>query len=221
MQEFAKVISTISLSMIITSYLIIELRNLKYSAYVYMIQAFLMCTLFAIFAIDNPGLYYWAATAFITKVVIIPWLLLRYIKKTTDREFQPLIGYLGSIFLISAVVVVLYRVTHTYIGFVAPSQFATAEPFRTNLAVSLSIFFMGLYCILIRRDAIKTVHGLLILENGVHLSLVTLAPALRETALIGIVTDVVIAVWILLYVIYGIYQKFGSTDTLQLRGLRW
>jgi hydrogenase-4 component E len=119
------------------------------------------------------------------------------------------------------VVVILYRVTHSYIGFVAPSQFATAEPFRTNLAVSLSIFFMGLYCILVRRDAIKTVHGLLILENGVHLSLVTLAPALRETALIGIVTDVVIAVWILLYVIYGIYQKFGSTDTLQLRGLRW
>ena len=130
MQEFAKVISTISLSMIITSYLIIELRNLKYSAYVYMIQAILMCTLFAIFAIENPGLYYWAMTAFVTKVVIIPWLLLRYIKKTTDREFQPLIGYLGSIFLISAVV-------------------------------------------------------------------------------------------ILLYVIYGIYQKFGSTDTLQLRGLRW
>jgi hydrogenase-4 component E len=180
-----------------------------------------MCTLFAIFAIENHGLYYWAMTAFVTKVVIIPWLLLRYIKKTTDREFQPLIGYLGSIFLISAVVVILYRVTHSYIGFVAPSQFATAEPFRTNLAVSLSIFFMGLYCILVRRDAIKTVHGLLILENGVHLSLVTLAPALRETALIGIVTDVVIAVWILLYVIYGIYQKFGSTDTLQLRGLRW
>ncbi len=221
MQEYAKIISTISLSMIITSYLIIELRNLRYSAYMYMIQAVLMCTLFAIFAIENHGLYYWAMTAFVTKVVIIPWLLLRYIKKTTDREFQPLIGYLGSIFLISAVVVILYRVTHSYIGFVAPSQFATAEPFRTNLAVSLSIFFMGLYCILVRRDAIKTVHGLLILENGVHLSLVTLAPALRETALIGIVTDVVIAVWILLYVIYGIYQKFGSTDTLQLRGLRW
>ena len=221
MQEFAKIISTICLSIIITSYLIIELRNLRYSAYMYMIQAVLMCTLFAIFAIENHGLYYWAMTAFVTKVVIIPWLLLRYIKKTTDREFQPLIGYLGSIFLISAVVVILYRVTHSYIGFVAPSQFATAEPFRTNLAVSLSIFFMGLYCILVRRDAIKTVHGLLILENGVHLSLVTLAPALRETALIGIVTDVVIAVWILLYVIYGIYQKFGSTDTLQLRGLRW
>jgi hydrogenase-4 membrane subunit HyfE len=32
------------------------------------------------------------------------------------------------------------------------------------------------------------------MENGAHLSLVSLAPGVRETVLIGIVTDVVIAV---------------------------
>jgi hydrogenase-4 component E len=95
------------------------------------------------------------------------------------------------------------------------------EPFRTNLAVSLTVFILGLYCILSRRDAIKTVHGLLVLENGVHLSLVSLAPLLRETAIIGIVTDVVVAAYLLLYIILGVFEKFGSTDTFQLKGLRW
>lgn len=221
MEELTKYISTISLSLIITSYLVIELRNLRFSAYAYIVQAILMCSLFLIFATKNHGLYYWALTAFITKVVIIPYLLLRFIRRTTDQEFPPLIGYVGSIFLITIIVLVFYRITHQYIEFVAPTPAAMEEPFRTNLAVSFTIFIMGVYCILVRRDAVKTVYGLLILENGVHLSLVSLAPLLRETALIGIVTDVVIAVYLLLYVISGVYEKFGSTDTFQLKGLRW
>jgi len=215
MEEYSKLISTVSLSLIITSYLVIELRNLRHSAYAYILQALLMCTLFVIFARQNPGLYYWALTAFVTKVVIIPYLLLRYIRRTTDQEFPPLIGYLGSIILVSIIILILFRVTHQYIEFLAPTPSATKEPFRTNLAVSLTIFILGLYCILSRRDAIKTVHGLL------HLSLVSLAPLLRETALIGIVTDVVVAAYLLLYIIFGVFEKFGSTDTFQLKGLRW
>ena len=221
MEDLSKLISTLSLSLIVTSYLVIELRNLRYSAYAYIVQALLMCSLFVAFAQHNPELYFWAVTAFITKVVIIPWLLLRYIKKTTDQEFPPLIGYFGSIIFISIIMVVLYRITHTYVEFIAPTGMATKEPFRTNLAVSLTIFTMGLYCILVRRDAIKTVHGLLILENGVHLSLVSLTPLVRTTAEIGIVTDVVAAVYLLLYIIFGVYQRFGSTDTFQLKSLRW
>jgi hydrogenase-4 component E len=221
MQELDRLVSTISLSLIITSYLVIELRNLRYSAYAYILQALLMCSVFVLFARMNPGLYYWALVAFVTKVVIIPYLLLRYVRGTTDQEFPPLIGYLGSILLTSIIVVIFYRVTHQYVEFIAPTPSATQEPYRTNLAVSLTIFIMGLFCILSRRDAVKTVYGLLILENGVHLSLVSLAPLLRETAVIGVVTDVVVAVYLLLYVIHGVYEKFGSTDTFQLNRLRW
>jgi len=221
MDELTKYISTISLALIITSYLVIELRNLKFSTYAYIVQAVLMCSLFVIFGTKNHGLYYWALTAFITKVVIIPWLLLRFIRRHTEQEFQPLIGYIGSIFLVTIIVLILYRITHQYIEFVAPTPSATAEPFRTNLAVSFSIFIMGLYCILVRRDALKTVHGLLVLENGVQLSLVSLASLLKETAVIGVTTDVVIVACLLLYVISGVYEKFGSTDTFQLKGLRW
>ena len=65
----------------------------------------------------------------------------------------------------------------------------------------------------------KTVIGLCLLENGVHLSLVSMAPALPETALFGVATEVVVTVFLLLYVIAGVYQQFGTTDTLQMREL--
>jgi len=63
--------------------------------------------------------------------------------------------------------------------------------------------------------------GLCLLENGVHLSLVSLAPALPETALFGVATEVVVTVFLLLYVIVGVRKVFGSTDTFELRELRW
>lgn len=219
--EMARLVATLSLSLVVTTIAVIEFRNLRYSAYAYILQAILMCSIFYIFAGKNPNLYYWLVTAIITKVVLIPTFLLRYIKKTTKNEIKPPIGYLPSILIACIIMIIFYNITHTYADFIAPNVQASQEPFRTNLAVSFTIFALGLYCILIRRDAIKTVHGLCVLENGVHLSLISLAPALAETAIIGIVTDVVIAVYLLLYVIHGVYKEFGSTDTYQLKNLRW
>jgi hydrogenase-4 component E len=219
--EGINVISILSLSLVITSIAVIEFRNLKYSAYAYCLQAILMCSIFFIFARENHNLYWWLATAFITKVILIPTFLLRYIQKTEVMEIKPPLGYLPSIVISCVIMIFFYKMTHTHADFIAPNPEAMQEPFRTNLAVSFTIFALGLYCILIRRDAIKTVHGLCILENSVHLSLVSLAPKLAETAIIGIVTDVVIAVFLLLYVIHGIYKEFGSTDTYQLKNLRW
>jgi len=213
--------TTLSLSLVITTMAVIEFRNLRYSAYAYCLQALIMCGIFLLFAGENPNLYYWLVVAVVTKVFLIPAFLLQYIKKTTEEEVKPPVGYFPSILIACAIMILFYNLTHRYVGFIAPNPEASLEPFRTNLAVSFTIFALGLYCILIRRDAIKTVHGLCVLENGVHLSLVSLAPALAETALVGVVSDVVIAVYLLLFIIHGIYEKFGSTDTYQLKNLRW
>jgi hydrogenase-4 component E len=103
----------------------------------------------------------------------------------------------------------------------APTPLAAEEPYRTNMAVSLTLLGIGLYATLTRRDALKVVLGVCLIENGAHLSLVSFAPGMQETVLIGIVTDVVVAVYLLLHLVRGIEQKFGSRDTAALRALRW
>jgi hydrogenase-4 component E len=114
-----------------------------------------------------------------------------------------------------------FRLTHGQVALLAPTEMGQLGVFRTNLAVASTVFALGLYAVLTRRDAIKTVIGLCLLENGVHLSLVSLAPGLPETALFGVATEVVVTVFLLLYVIVGVRQVFGSTDTFKLRELRW
>jgi hydrogenase-4 component E len=216
-----RLIETLSLVMIITSVAAVETQNLKRATTAYCIQALLICGLILAFAVGNPALYVWAAVALITKAIITPWLLLHYIGKTGEKEVRAIIGFGPSVLLVSALLIASYGLTHRYVHFLAPTPEAAEGVFRTNLAVSMTVFALGLYAILSRRDAIKTVIGLCLLENAIHLSLVSLAPGLRETALVGVATEVVITVAMLLYVIAGIREQLGTTDTFELSELHW
>jgi hydrogenase-4 component E len=217
----ARLIETLSMVMIITSVAAVESHHLKRAAAAYCLQAMLICGLILAFAAGNPALYIWALVAFITKAVLTPWFIMRCIGKTGGEEVKAIIGFGPSVVIVSVILVSFYKLTHTYVHVLAPTPESAAGVFRTNLAVALTVFVLGLYAILSRRDAIKTVIGLCLLENAIHLSLVSLAPHMRETALIGIATEVVVTVYLLLYVISGIREQVGTTDTFELAELHW
>jgi hydrogenase-4 component E len=216
----ANFIETLSLIMVITSVAAVEMRRLKLSAVAYLCQALLMVGLLLAFATVNPALYWWAGTALVTKAVLTPWFLFRFLRGRDDRELKPVIGLGPSVVFACLLMLGFYQLTHGRVTLLAPTEMARLEVFRTNLAVASTVFALGLYAVLTRRDAFKTVVGLCLLENAVHLSLVSLAPELPETAVFGVATEVVVTVFLLLYVIGGVRQEFGTTDTFQLRELR-
>ena len=214
-------IETLSLALVITSVASVELRRLKFSIVAYLCQAILIVGLLLSFAPINKALYWWAATALVTKAILTPWFLFRAIRGVDDHEMKPVIGFGPSVVLVALLMIGFFRLTHGSVALLAPTGIGQLDVFRTNLAVASTVFALGLYTVLTRRDAIKTVIGLCLLENGVHLSLVSLAPSLPETALFGVATEVVVTVFLLLYVIGGVREVFGSTDTFRLRELRW
>ncbi len=214
-------IRTLSLTLVITSVLVVESRRLRVAAAAYLLQALLIVALLAAFASMNHALYWWAATALVTKAVLIPWFLLRYIRRTGGVEVKPLVGFAPSVLVAAILMVAFFRLTHGQAGLLVPSALAKEEVLRTNLAVASTVFVLGLWALLTRRDAVKAVIGLCLLENGVHLGLVSFAPGLPETALFGVASEVVVTVFLLLYVIEGLFKEFGTTDTFQLRTLRW
>jgi hydrogenase-4 component E len=214
-------VRVLALTLLITSFFAVESRSLKRAIGAYLAQALVMVAIIACFATWHPGLWPWAATALVTKVGLVSWLLHRSLKAGTDREVTPYVGTLASAVLITALALIGYRLVHTYAWLLAPTPLAEQEPYRTNVAVALTLLFVGGYAVLTRRDAIKVVIGVCMIENGAHLSLVSLANQMRETVLIGIVTDVVLAVFLLLHLIHGIEQQFGSRDTARLKALRW
>jgi len=216
----ANLIETLSLIMVITSVAAVEMRRLRLSAVAYLCQALLMVGLLTAFGAINPALYWWAGTALITKAVLTPWFLFRSLRGVDDRELKPVIGLGPSVIVACLLMLGFFHLTHGQITLLAPTEMARLDVFRTNLAVASTVFALGLYAVLTRRDAFKTVVGLCLLENSVHLSLVSLAPELPETAVFGVATEVVVTVFLLLYVIDGVRREFGTTDTFRLRELR-
>ena len=216
-------VASLALGMIVTSLVAVEMRVLRLAAYAYVAQALLLVSILLAFAVrtGSEWLFVWAAVALVTKATLIPWLLFSYIRRTgVNREAGQYIAFAPSVLIACTLMVAFYKLTHTHAAFLAPSLLATVEPYRTNLAVALTVFTLGLYAIVSRRDAIKSVIGLCLLENGVHLSLVSLAPGMAEMPIIGLVTEVFITVWLLLYIITGVQEVTGTTDTAALRTLK-
>ena len=220
--ERMHILVTLSLAILITSVIAVELRSLRGTSTFYLFHSIFLCSIIAAYAYhsSNSMLYLWALSCFITKIVIIPILLFSFVKRFPSKEFKPIMGHGISLFIIATLTVVFFKLFQSYSYLLAPGDFAKEEPVRSLLAGAFTIFTLGLWSLLTRRDVVKTVIGLALLENGVHLVLLALTPQVAETTMIGILTNVVAAVLILLYISTGIYQVFGSTDTSKLSELK-
>lgn len=211
-----------SFLLLVTSFVAVEWRNLVAAVHTYQVQSVLIALTFALYAfsLHNHALYYWSGVALLSKGIIVPWLLSRYVLKVHGQEVAPLMsGKLSAICgLLAALVVFRWVFAHHDALVILPTL--KGEPYRMNLAVAAAILVIGFYSLLTRRDAFKMVIGLCLLENAVHLSLISLAPSIPETALIGVVTDVVITVWMMLYIVAGISHSGGSIDSFGLSRLR-
>ena len=215
-------ILTLTLGVLITGVVAAEVRNLVVGTWAYVIHSLFLAGTYVAFArvTDAPQLYWWALAAILSKVILIPLILVWYLRRHRATELRPWLGFRMSLVITAVVLVVFFRLMQTYMDFIAPTEMATLEPGRSNLAVAFTVFVLGLYVLVTRRDAIKNVFGICLLENGAHLSLVVLAPGLPETVLLGVTSSIVLSAWMLIYVTGGVHEVIGSPDTFQLSRLR-
>lgn len=218
----SNLIMYLSLLMIVTSLLAVEWRMLPEAVRTYQVQSVLIALVFALYAyhLGNPALYYWSGTALVSKGIVVPWLLRRYVLKIHDRETPPLLPIVPSLALGIGAALAAFGWALRYHDDLVLLPSLAGEPYRMNSAVAAAVLVIGFYALLTRRDAFKIVIGLCLLENGVHMGLISLAPSIPETALIGVVTDVVVSVWMLLYIVTGVYRSAGSLDTSHIAQLR-
>jgi hydrogenase-4 component E len=210
----------------LTLIFLIVIRKYRVSIWFYITHSFLLSLIYVWYAynLDNPMMYLWFFTTILSQVVLIPFApggLFYTVKKCNVTEIRPILPFGISLAFISLLAVGGWEFFHSIIDSIAPIPEASLEPARSNLAIAFTIFSLGLYTLLTRRDAIKTVLALCIMGNGIDVTLVDLTPAIAETAVLGILTDVILSVFILLYLSRLIYEKFGALDTMKLSELKY
>ena len=158
----------------------------------------------------------WAASAFVTKVILVPFILNRAYKKMgspADSTLTSSIKPAWTIILTGLEVAICFAV-------VTRLSLPTAEVATPALAISFAHFFVGLTCIISQRNILKQIFGYCLMETGSHVTLALLAPTAPEIIEIGIATDAIFAVIIMSAVVVRIWNDTKSLDSHDLTELK-
>jgi hydrogenase-4 component E len=212
----AALINSLSGLLILTSLLVIEAKNLRLSAIYYSAQSMVLVLIFLALAVtmETEQLYWWAASAFVTKVLLVPFILYRAQKGVPEAD-QVQMSIKPAVSLLLAAVTLV-------ISFVVVSQLdlKIATEFKPALSVSVAHFFFGELCILTQRNMLKQVLGFCLMENGSHLTLALLAYNAPELVEVGIATDAVFGVVIMVVLALQIYKSLHTLDVARLTTLK-
>jgi hydrogenase-4 component E len=212
-----EIVNALSGLLIVTSLLVVTVRKPTQSALFYALQSLVLVFVFLALAgtTHSPQLYAWAATAFVTKVVLVPAIMLRTFGRLADSR-------LGSGERVSPALSVLLAAVVVVLCFAVVSRIALpmAQAVKPALAISLAHFFLGLACIVTQRSILKQALGYCLMENGSHLTLALLAARAPELVEIGIATDAVFAVIIMVVLATQINRTLGTLDADQLTTLK-
>ena len=212
-------VNVLGACLIITSMLVVLARTGRAAAWLYSLQSLVLVAVLASLGVvtGSVELFTWSATAFATKVVLVPAILLYALKKIGDdaqADLPPKLNPMKSVALVAVEV---------FVCFVAVSgiDLPTAAEVRPTLAVSLAHFFIGLTCIVIQRSIFKQIFGYCLMENGSHVSLALLAPEAPELVQIGVATDAIFAVIILAVLVWRMARyarTLDADDLCELKG---
>ena len=212
----ASVINTLSGLLLVTSLLVIETRNPRQSAILYSFQSLVLVTIFVALAMFRgaPQLYLWAASAFVTKAILVPVILYVALSRVNAATTSPsTVSTPVSVILAAVAVVVSFTV-------VSQIELKSAADFIPALAISVAHFFFGQLCIVTQRNIFKQILGFCLMENGSHLTLALLAFRAPELVEFGIATDAVFAVIVLVLLAGQIYRRLHTLDSAELNVLK-
>lgn len=202
--------------LIVTSLLVIGAKKPTSSAVLYAFQSFVLVLIFLALAHIKHAheLNAWAITAFITKVLLVPFIMYRALGRLKDPAADGTVISPALTVLASAVIVLLSYVVVSHV------QLPSITDLKPALGVSLGHFLLGLLCIVTQRNILKQIFGYCLMENGSHLTLALLANNAPELVEIGIATDAIFAVVIMVVVARTIHRTLNTLDVKQLTALK-
>jgi hydrogenase-4 component E len=150
----------------------------------------------------------------VLKGVVIPSMLLRAMRASEiKREVEPVVGLAPSLVL---------GALATTLAVAFSERLPLLESHAGGLVVpaSLSTVLVGFLFLTTRLKAISQVLGYLVLENGIFIFGLLLAEAMPLLLEIGVLLDLVVAVFVMGIIIDHISREFSSIDTHHLSALR-
>jgi hydrogenase-4 component E len=203
---------------LLTAFGIVAMRQARGVLNLFIVQSLLLAASAVLLGWRHSAehLYGVALVDFISKVILVPWLL----RKTTPsevytrREVSQVLNIPTALLIALALAILAY-----FLG--QPLSKAVAPEFRgPNIPIGIAGLLLGAFTITVRREAVPLLIGLLAMENGAFLTGIAIARNLPLLVELAIATDGLIVVFIVGVLLRAVQQRIGTTAVGELASLK-
>ena len=214
----ASLFSLIAIASLLLAFVMLGSRWLRHYLYAFAMESWLIAVLSAAVGYYGhyPELYLIAVLTAVFRGCLLPYLLLRIIRRLNVARELHVIVQASSSLVIGAFAVVFALTVATHIG---DSLGLGGTVVVLALTVMLSMKLIGFLMLTVRHEAISQILGLLVLENGIFLGSQILVPGMPLLLEIVILFELLIVVACFGLLVQYLLSHVGTTSSLHLRRL--
>jgi hydrogenase-4 component E len=166
------------------------------------------------YAGDNQDLYVSAGLTLVLKVVLIPWLLYRVIRRLNVRwDVEPLIN-VPTLMIVGIALVIFSFSLALPVSRLSPSIAGG------SMGIALACVLLAFLMMITRSRAVPQVIGFLSMENGLIFAATAATNGMPMIVEFGIALDVLVGILILGVFMFQIREQFDSLDIHHLEQLK-
>ena len=202
--------------LLLTSFAMLSQRRIVSLVNLFAIQGAALSASTAIVAYTSGQhhLYYSAALSVALKMLLLPWILHRLIRRLNVRwDTEPLIN-IPTTMLVGIVLVVFA------FGLAQPISQMSTTIARSTLGIALAVVMLSFLMMITRRKAISQIVGFLAMENGLLFAATSATYGMPMVVELGIALDVLVGMLILGVFFFQIREQFDSLDLQHLEKLK-
>ena len=166
------------------------------------------------FATGQKHLYYSAAITLVLKVIVLPWLLHRLIRRLNVKwDIETLIN-IPTMMLVGILLVIFS------FNLALPISEFSHSIARGTLGIALACVLLSFLMMITRSKAVPQVIGFLSMENGLFFAATSATYGMPMVVELGIALDVLVGMVILGVFLFQIREQFDSLDIHHLEKLK-
>ena len=179
-------------------------------------QGALLCaaTLLLAYRTGQTHLYFSALLTLALKVVFLPWLLHRLIRRLgVYWDSEQLINTTGTMLLGLLIVIFAF-------GLAQPIAALASTATRNAIGIAVAVVLLAFLTMITRRKAMSQVVGFLSMENGLFFGAMSATYGMPMIVELGVALDVLVAMLVLGVFFFQIREQFDSLDLRHFEKLK-
>ena len=211
-----QIINVFAAVLLLVSFAMLGQRRILSLIDLFAAQGFVLClsTAFVAWATGQTHLYWSAGLTFALKVLLLPWILHRLIRRLNVKwDVETLIN-IPTTMLVGLVLVILA------FNLAQPVSEVAGTVTRGTLGIALAAVLLAFLMMITRSKAVPQVIGFLAMENSLFFAATAATYGMPMVVELGIALDVLVGVIILGVFFFQIRERFDSLDIRHLEKLK-